>query len=171
MAVQAKESDLQLWGQGGNCARYDYNSEHYLMSDMLTNDFFCNCTYLLRKGDFIYITDAEDQIIVVRVDEVDQGSRRVVLSKVERLYALPVVTINEDLPDDPGLTYRWRPTRAGGHSIITAAAEVFAVNFPNRQEAERAIANIYESKVFEAPHGHEPTAATVSANTKTYKRA
>lgn len=169
MGVFAKQEDLHLWGQGGDYARYDYVSEHYLMSEMLRNDFFCNCTYLLRKGDWIYMTDCEDQIMVVRVDSVDQPMRIVFLSKLERVYAQPVVELKPDLPDDIGLIYRHRPTRAGGHSIVTAKGEVFAINFPTRQEVERAIANCYESKVFEAPHGHEPTSDYVSANSKIYK--
>lgn len=168
MGVQAKEVDLQIWGQGGNRARYDYTSDYYLMSEMLTNEFFGLCTYLIRKGDYIYITDCEDQIIVVRADEVDQQAHMVFLSKIERLYAIPVVAPSEDA-DSPGLIYRWRPTRAGGHSIITANAEVFAINFPTKQEAQRCIANCNETKIYAAPHGHEPTLQYVSANAKVYQ--
>lgn len=170
MGVHAKEADLQIWSQGGTTARYDYTSAEYLMSEMLTNDFFCNCTLLLRKGDFIYMTDCEDQIMVIRIDEVDKSSRFIFLSKIERLYATPVVAVS-GVVNDPGLIYRWRPTRAGGHSIITAAGEVFAINFETKEQANRCIANCLETKVFEAPFGHEPTAQYVSANAKTYRPA
>lgn len=169
-AIRAKEQDLQLWGQGGTCARYDYTSHDYLMSEMLRNDFLCDCTYLLRKGDFIYITDCEDQIVVVRVDEVDKGARLVFISKIERLYALPVINARKGAPkDDIGLIYRWRPTRAGGHSVITAAGEVFAINFETKSEAERAVANCYETGIFVPPFGHEPTVQYVSSNSKIYR--
>lgn len=169
MAVFAKETDLQIWGQGGNRARYDYTSTEYLMSEMLTNEFFGLCTMLVRVGDYITITDAEDQIIVVRVDETDKQAQLCYISKVERLYALPVVTTKSDNPDDPGLTYRWRPTRAGGHSVITAKGEVFSINHDTKNEALRCIANCAETGVWVPPHGHEPTARFVSDNTKIYR--
>jgi hypothetical protein len=167
--LRAREADLQVWGQGGNRGRYDYTTEQYLMAEMLNDDFFGACFALLRPGDYITITDAEDQILIVRIDEVNKASLKVYLSKMERVYAMPVVTAREGVKNDPGLVYRWRPSRSGGHSVITARGEVFAVDFANRGEAERCIENCYDNGVFEAPHGHEVTERHVSKNAKIYQ--
>ncbi len=158
--LRAKNKDLQLWSSSNGKARYDYDSKEYRLADMLTDDFFGQCD-LLRVGDQIFITDCEDQIMVVRVDTLERGVRKAWLSKLERIYAHPVVELRADHPDDPGLVYRFRTTAAGGHSIVTGTGEVVAINFKSRESATQAIAAMYEKGSFEPPKGCEPTAQFV----------
>lgn len=170
--LRAKEADLVLWSSNSSLrGRYDYITDRFLLTEMLNDDFFGVCFALLQVNDIITITDAEDQIMDVRVDEIDKRKLKCRISKLERRYATPVVELRDDLPDDPGLVYRYRPTRAGGHSIVTGHGELFAINFETRSDAERAIANVYDQKVFEAPAGHEPAPPFVSPNAKIFKRA
>ena len=168
---RALRKDLTCWsGASAKRGRYDYDSNEFRLSEMLTNDFFGDVDYL-QPGDYIHVCDCEDQTIVVRVDIVDRQARKCWISKLERLYAIPVVETKDELPDDPGLVYRSRGTRGGGHSIVTADGSVFAINFDTRTDAERAIANCYDTKIFVPPAGHEPTEEFVSKNAKTYKPA
>lgn len=158
---------MMLWsGASAKRGRFDYDTPDFRMQEMVNDTFFGDCWSILKPGDYITVTDCEDQVITVRVDLVDKHARKVFLSKMERIYAMPVVEIDEDLPDDPGLVYRYRSPRGGGHSIVTKSGAVFAINFDTRVEAERTIANCYEEKIFEVPAGHEPTEDYVSKNTK-----
>ncbi len=162
MTLRAEQKNLSCWsGVGAKGARFDYSNDDHRLSDMLNDDYFGLCVPLLKKGDWIYLTDCEDQIMVVRVDYADRGSRTVKLSRIERLFAIPVVELKTDNPEDPGLVWRWRARAGGGHSIMNAKGEVVAVNFANKELAEQAIAIMYEKGVFVAPTGHEPTSQFV----------
>lgn len=161
-ALRAKEKDLKQWSGFASKARYDYDSEDYRLEEMLNDEFFGLCCSLLKKGDIIVITDCEDQILTVRVDVVDKPGMKVWMSALERQFANPVVAPRQtQLAHDPGLTYRWRTTRAGGHSIVTRTGEVVAINFGSREHAQRAIELMYESGNLTPPYGHEPTAQFV----------
>lgn len=107
--------------------------------------------------------------MTVRIDLLEKRERKCRLSRIDRLYAMPVTTLNSDLPDDPGLVYRSRGTRGGGHSIVCSDGSVFACNFETRTDAERAIATCYETQVFIPPAGKEPTEKFVSRNAKAYQ--
>jgi hypothetical protein len=169
VVLRALRNDLTLWsGASAKRGRYDLDCKDHRLSEILTDDFLGDVDFL-QPGDYITITDCEDQIVTVRVDLMDKQARKCYLSRIDRLYAMPVVELKTDLPDDPGLTYRYRAPRAGGHSVVTADGEVFAINFANRTEAERAISNAYETKVFIAPAGHEPAEPFISRNAKVYK--
>ena len=169
VSLRALRNDLTLWsGSSARRGRYDYDSKEFRMSEMLTDDFFGDIDFL-QAGDYITITDCEDQVMTVRVDLIEKRERKCRLSRIERLYVMPIAEIRDDLPDDPGLVYRNRGPRGGGHSIVCADGSVFAINFETRTDAERAIANCYETKVFLAPAGHEPTDKFVSQNAKAYK--
>jgi hypothetical protein len=155
--LRAEERLLSCWsGSGAAYGRFDYRHEDHRLQDMLNNDYFGNCPLLLKRGDFITIIDCEDQIMTVRVDFVDRRALKCHLSRIERLYALPVVMQSDD-PDDPGLTWSWRARNGGGHSIINAKGEIVAINFASKETAEQAIAVMYEKKIYSAPTGHEPT--------------
>jgi hypothetical protein len=157
MVARAREEKMGCWsGSSALFGRYDYHDDQFRLEEMLNDDFFGSVYAMLRKGDLITITDCEDQIMVVRVDYVDRGALKVWLSKIERLYAMPVVALDTQLEYDPGLVYRWRAQRGGGHSILAADGSVVAINFSSRQEAEKVIAGMYKLKEFAAPAGHEP---------------
>jgi hypothetical protein len=160
--IRASEKHISLWsGSGAAFGRYDYRPEEHRLFDMLNDDYFGDLAYMFRNGDMITIIDCEDQILTVRVDHVERTSRKVYLSRIERLYAMPVVALRSDVPDDPGLAWRWRARQGGGHSIVTAKGELVAINFPSKEVAEQAIAIMYKNKVFSPPVGHEPTAQYV----------
>lgn len=159
--IRAKESDLKLWSGVSSKARYDYDATDYLLDEMLNNDFFGYCTSLLRKGDQITITDAEDQIVIVRVDDVLKPERQVWLSTLERKHAYPVVVIKHE--SDPGLVYRWRTTRGGGHAIVTRTGLVAGINFGSREEALRVIDDMYRENTFIPPYGHDPAGVVKEA--------
>lgn len=170
--LRADRDDLVPWSDAAAIhTRWDYDTNQYLLEEMLNDHFFGDCWDLLgsnepdrkhsRRRHYITITDAADQIMVVRVDSVEKQARIVRLSKIERLYAQPVVELKDELPDDPGLVYRYRGPRGGGHAVICADGSVWAVNFVTRTDAERAIANAYDEKIFSPPAGHEPTADIV----------
>ena len=178
--IRANRDDLIPWSDAAAIhTRWDYDSSEYLLVEMLNDHFFGDCWDLLKGDDsdrkrsrrrhFITITDAEDQIVTVRVDLVDKVARKVFLSRIDRLYAMPVVELKEELPDDPGLTYRYRSLRGGGHAILTSDGSVFGILYETRTDAEREIANCYETKIFVPSAGHEPTPQYVSANAKIYK--
>lgn len=156
--VRCDEKQLSQWsGSGAVFGRYDYRHTEHRLNDMLNDDYFGNATHLLRIGDYITIIDCEDQILTVRIDYLDRHSMKAHLSRIERLYALPVVALRDDIPNDPGLVWKWRSRAGGGHSIMTAKGEVLAINFPTREVADQAIRIMYDRKVFAAPPGHEPT--------------
>ncbi len=160
--LRCDEKIISCWsGAGAEFGRYDYRTEQHRLADILTNDYFGNAYHLFRIGDMITVIDCEDQIMVVRVDHIERGALKVYLSRIERLYALPVTGKASDFPEDPGLCWRWRARNGGGHSIVTAKGEVVAVNFPSKDVAEQAIAIMYEKKIFSAPSGHEPTSQFV----------
>ena len=159
--LRAKESDLKPWSTGPGKTRYDYDTPDFRLEEMLNDDFFGHCTVLLRKGDLITITDCEDQIMVVRVDTMDRPSMKAWLSQIERLHAHPVVAIRKDVSFDPGLTYRWRAVRGGGHAIITRSGEIVAINFPSKEHALHAIEVMYKTGNFNPPAGREPFAQFV----------
>jgi hypothetical protein len=157
MIPRAEEKRLRCWsGVGAEFGRYDYRVEDHRLEDILNDEYFGTCVHLLRNGDMINIVDLEDQIMMVRVDHVDRGMRRVLLSKIERLHAFPVVTTSDD-PEDPGLVWRWRSRLGGGHSIMNKRGEVVAVNYASREEAEQAIKIMYENKTFSPKPEHAPT--------------
>jgi hypothetical protein len=160
--LRAKEAHLIPWSVGHGKTRYDYDNADWRLAEMLHDDFFGMCVALIRKGDLITITDCEDQIVTVRVDAVDKAAMKVWLSLVERLYAMPVVPIRKDVPNDPGLTYRWRSARGGGHAIVTRSNEIVAINFPSKEHAMQAIEVMYKTGNFTPPAGREPTAQFVS---------
>lgn len=171
-ALRADRKDLTLWsGSSAARGRYDYDSDTHRLDEICDDRYFGDCYDLLQKGDYITATDCEDQIMTLRVDLIDKSARKVFLSRIERLYASPVVALKNELPEDPGLVYRYRTPRAGGHAIMTAAGEVHSINYDTRTDAERAIARMYDEKIFEVPAGHEPVEPYVSKNTKVYKRA
>jgi hypothetical protein len=154
---RALRKDLTCWsGASAKRGRYDFDSQEHKLSEILNDDYFGDIDYL-QPGDYIHITDCFDQIVTVRIDLTDRKARKAYLSRIERLYSLPAVEIRDELPDDPGLTYRSRGTRGGGHCILTGDGSVFAISFDTRTDAERAIANCYESKIFIPPAGHEPS--------------
>ncbi len=156
--LRAEEKMLSCWsGPGAQFGRYDYKHEEHRLSDMLNDDYFGSITYALRPGDHIMITDCEDQIMNVRVDHIERHQHKVYLSRLERIYAMPVVTLDSENPDDPGLVRRWRARNGGGHSIMTAKGELVAISFPSKEVAEQAIRIMYETKRFIPPVGHEPT--------------
>lgn len=155
--IRAKEKDLKLWSSANWRARYDYDTEDFILDEILDDDFFGGCHGILKKGDYITITDAEDQVLTVRVDYIDKKALKIGLSKIERVHVLPVVPKRDNVPNDPGLTYRWRSTRGGGHSIITAKGELVGINYPSKDEAVRAIENMYETKTYRPAPAHLPT--------------
>ena len=168
VSLRALRNDLTLWsGSSARRGRYDLDCRDHKLSEILNEDYLGDIDFL-QAGDYIWITDCFDQIMTVRVDLIDKQARKCYLSRIDRLYAIPVVELKEELPDDPGLTYRFRGPRGGGHSVMTAAGEVFATGFDNRVDAERCIANCYAEKVFVPPAGHEPTGEIVK-NAKIYK--
>ena len=170
VSVQADPKHLSVWsGSGAAFGRLDYRTDEYRLSDMLNDSFFGLCWAMLKDGDFITVIDCEDQIMTIRVDRVERNTRKVFISRIERLYAMPAVELKTELPDDPGLVYRFRPTKSGGHSIVTAQGELFAINFETRTDAERAIARCYEDQSFAVPAGHEPVEPYVSPNAKIYR--
>lgn len=168
--VQADPKHLSVWsGPSAQFGRMDYRTDQYRLGDMLNDKFFGLCWSHLKAGDYITITDCEDQLMTIRVDSIDRQTRKVFISRIERLHAIPCVDLKSDLPDDPGLTYRYRSPKAGGHAIITGQGEVYAINFDTRTEAERAIANAYDTTIFQPPAGHEPREPYVSKNAKIYQ--
>src|SRR5687768_14856588 len=123
--LRSDEKKLSLWsGAGAEFGRYDYRHPEHRLNDMLTDDYFGNITHMLRVGDMITIIDCEDQIMTVRVDHIERHSLKVYLSRIERLYATPVVTLDSENLEDPGLVWRWRARNGGGHSILTAKGEI-----------------------------------------------
>jgi hypothetical protein len=158
MTIRSDEKKISCWsGAGAEFGRYDYRHDEHRLSDMLTDDYFGNNAIIFRIGDIITLIDCEDQIMTVRVDHIERSSLKLYLSRLERIHAMPVVTLKSDFPDDPGLVWRWRARFGGGHSIITAKGEIVAVNFPSKEVAEQAIAIMYQNKKFTPPVGHEPT--------------
>lgn len=158
MTIRCDEKLISCWsGAGAEFGRYDYRQENHRLSDMMTDDYFGNAYHLFRPGDMIYAFDCEDQGMVFRVDHVERATLKVYLSRIERLYAQPVVALRGDVANDPGLVWRWRARNGGGHSIITAKGEVVAINFPSKEVAEQAIRIMYDRSNFTAPSGHEPT--------------
>lgn len=107
--LRAKEKDLKQWSGFASKARYDYDSDEYRIEEMLNNDFFGLCCALLKKGDLITITDCEDQIITVRVDNVDRPGMQVWLSSIERLYAHPIAPVRKEIKNDLRRLSRLRP--------------------------------------------------------------
>lgn len=158
--IRAKETDVKPWSHGPGKTRFDYENSNWRLEEMLNEDFFGLCTYLVRPGDMIWITDCEDQIVVVRADLVDKMTKKIWLSVIERFNAMPVVPIRKDLAKeitvDPGLAYRWRATRGGGHSILTRSGEIVAINFPSKDHALHAIEAMYRTGNFTPPPGREP---------------
>lgn len=156
--LRSDEKRLSLWsGAGAEYGRYDYRHEDHRLHDILNTDYFGNNGHLFRVGDMITIIDCEDQIMVVRVDHIERAQLKVYLSRIERLYAMPVVKLDSENPDDPGLCWKWRPRASGGHSIMTAKGEIVALNFPSKEVTEQAIKIMYDRKNFTPPVGHEPT--------------
>jgi hypothetical protein len=155
--IRAKETDLKPWSHGPGKTRFDYDNANWRIDEMLNDDFFGFCASLLRLGDLITITDCEDQIVVVRVDTLDKANQKVWISAIERLYAHPVVAARKDVSYDPGLVYRWRSPRGGGHAIITRTGAVVAINFPSKEHALHAIELMYKTGNFAPPAGREPT--------------
>ncbi len=155
--IRAKENELKPWSHGPGKTRFDYDNANWRLEEMLNEDFFGFCTALIRQGDLITITDCEDQIMVVRADVVDKMAQKLWISAVERLYAHPVVTPRKDVSYDPGLTYRWRSPRGGGHAVITRTGEVVAINFPSKEHALHCIELMYKTGNFAPPAGREPT--------------
>lgn len=156
--LRANIKNLSCWsGSGAAFGRWDYRSDDRRLNDILTNHYFGDQTHLLRLGDMITIIDCEDQIMEVRVDFLDKSAHQLHLSRIDRKYALPVVELDSENPDDPGLIWKWRSKNGGGHSIINAKGEIVAINFQTRELAEQAIAIMYKNKAFVAPVGHEPT--------------
>ncbi len=157
MLPRAEEKQLSCWsGAGAAFGRYDYRTEEHRVEDMMNEEYFGNCTHLLKKGDMITIIDAESQILTILIDHIDRGMRRVLFSRVERLHAFPVVTTSED-PEDPGLVWRWRSRNGGGHSILNKKGEVVAINYASREEAEQAVKIMYETKTFSPKPENAPT--------------
>ncbi len=156
--LRADEKYISCWsGAGAQYGRWDYRHEDHFLPDMLNDDYFGSLTHLLKPGDWIYIQDAEDMLMTVRVDYADRASHKVTLTRIEKLSTLPVVTLRSDFPDDPGMIYKWRGRAGGGHSIMNARGEVVAIMFPTRELAVQAIAVMYDKKIFTPPPGHEPT--------------
>lgn len=170
MTARAKPNDLSQWnGPAAKYGKFDYISHFYTLDEMLNDDFFGLCDWL-QPYDMIWITDCEDQIMVVRVDDYDRGTMKCMLSRLERMHAQPVVELRSDFPDDPGFIYRWRPGRTGGHSVITEKGEVVAVKFNSREEAQRFIHNFYESGQLAVKPENDP-GVLLSKNAKIYKPA
>jgi hypothetical protein len=159
--VRAKENELLAPNAGFNL--YHYTSDVYLMSEMLHPHFFGVCWALLKKGDHVLITDAEDKIVQVRVDSVERQTLKVELSVIVELTAKPIIAqqLNAS-PGAPKLAHRWRAKRGGSHSIVNEDGKVLAVNFDSKQDAENHIGLMYQIGKFVAPKGHEPTPQTVS---------
>lgn len=150
--LRANERGLMQWSGAAQRARYDYISENHLIDDMLNDFYFGGCWATLRKGDLITITDAEDKMITVRVDDIDRASLRASLSIIERLSVVPVI---DKTDNSLGIAYRWRGPRGGGHSIVTADA-VIAINFASKEAVDTAISVMRQNNSLVPPRGHEP---------------
>lgn len=161
--IRCRERDLEQWSNGQSRTRFDHSSKDYTLKDMLNEDYFGACWALLRPGDYVWITDCEDQTVVVRIDMVDKASMKVAMSTIEKLHAHPIVDNRSDDPNDPGLVYRYRSVRGGGHCIVTEHGEVVAIEFPTREHAEQAIAVMYETRHFSPPPNHDPEGRIKSA--------
>ena len=139
----AAEKNMRSWAVEGTKARWDYDTEDHLIEEMLNDKYFATCQ-ALRQGDLVWVTDAAQESVVLRVDFVDPHGRRVVVSVLERQVFTPVTKqIVEDKfgkssEIDDGYAVQWGGQR-GGKWRVVKNGETVKQDFQSRNDAEREL--------------------------------
>lgn len=148
MRVQANAKGLFMWADGTHRARYDYDTDEHVLSEILNDTYFGVFAHRLREGDQIHITDAAKERVTVLCDHVDKDARRIMLSVEVEHRTQPVMTLQGEKGEKsaPAYAYRWRGPRGGSHCIVDANGEIVHRDLQSKADAERVLQNMLEAK-------------------------
>lgn len=135
--VMARQQWLHSWNIDAQRGRHDYDCDDHLIKEMENASYFGAIYQCFRRGDYIYVTDAAQEMIVFVVDDVDAPNRKVWCSVLERLETRPLTAETGTI--DSGYTIKWRGPRGGLWCIVNKDGEVQEGEYKNKEEATRAL--------------------------------
>lgn len=134
----ARQHWLRPWGLSTVRARHDYDCPDHLISEMFDASYFGAIPQCFTPGDFIYVTDAAQDMATLVVDEVDLSNRRVWTSVMERIVTKPNTSPHPEKAD-PGMTVRWRGPRGGRFCVVDKENNILLKDFRTKEEAWKAL--------------------------------
>lgn len=130
----ANPAEFSTWAPartGGARSRHDYDSTDHKLEEMMSESYFSTLIGEMEQGDLVWITDAEGEQVVVKIDWIDSKQRRVGFSVQERIKDNPVA-------GSDGLAIKNRGPRGGFWCLLDAKGDVIQRDMRSRDEAERA---------------------------------
>jgi hypothetical protein len=104
---------------------------------MMHAGYFGAIYHCFKRGDYIYVTDAEQNLRTLLVEDVDAENRRVRFSILEK-FETKLVTADSD-EKDTGMAIKWKGPRGGLFCIIDKDGNVVKSELRNKVEAEQAM--------------------------------
>ena len=137
--IYANRAHLTAWSHGAKRSRWDYDTPDYTFDDMLLagDRLFGRCIDMLRSGDLIYVTEANNRRFTLIIGLIDEA-RNTVVWDIDVVHAERIV-----MPTDA--TYTIRHRGRGNFAIIDADGSVVMKGLASREEAEREIAAMVRS--------------------------
>lgn len=135
--VSARQHWLHSWNIGTARGRHDYDSTDHVLDEMMHAGYFGAIYHCFKRGDYIYVTDAEQKLCTLIVEDVDATNRRVTFSILEKIESKPVTAETDE--KDTGLVIKWRGPRGGLFCIIDKDGNVLKSELRNKVEAEQAM--------------------------------
>lgn len=132
--TMARQHWLHSWGLTTNRGRHDYDCPDHVVSEMMDASYFGAIPQCFTQGDFIYVTDAAQDMVTLMVDEIDAVNRRVWTSVLERTVSKPNTRAHPE-KEDLGLTVRWKGPRGGRFCIVDKDGNILHKDYRTKEEA------------------------------------
>lgn len=136
--VQAYRQYLTEWSAGSVRSRWDYDPPDHSIEDMIAmgDRYFSTVTDLLRHGDLIYVTDANNRRATLVVNFVDLDDRRVAWD-ID-------ATHSEQIILQPNQDYCIRHRGRGRYVIVDKEGRLVKNEIMSRDEAERMLSAVFK---------------------------
>ncbi len=136
----ARQQWLHSWNIDTQRGRHDYDCEEHKLEEMMSAGYFGAIHQCFKRGDYIYVTDAEQKLTTLVVEDVEPANRLVRFSVLER-FETKLVTADSD-EKDIGMAIKWKGPRGGMFCIVDKEGNVLQSELRNKVEAERAMAEL-----------------------------
>jgi hypothetical protein len=135
--LSARQHWLHSWNIDAQRGRHDYDCDEHTIEEMMHAGYFGAIHHCFRRGDYVYVTDAKQQLVTLLIEDVDAVNRQVRFSVLEK-FESKIITADSD-EKDTGLAIRWKGPRGGMFCIVDKDGNVLKSDLRNKVEAERAM--------------------------------
>lgn len=135
--VAARQHWLHSWNIDTQRGRHDYDCPEHTLEEMMHARYFGAIHQCFKRGDYVYVTDGEQKLCTLLIEDVDAENRQVRFSVLEKFETNLVTADSEE--KDTGMAIKWKGPRGGLFCIVDKDGKVLKSELRNKVEAQRAM--------------------------------